>query len=38
MLRTRRSGVIILPHSNSSLVTIDNRFDTPTVEAEGLPP
>ena len=37
VLFTRRSGVI-LPHINGSLVTIDSRFDTPTVEAEGMPP
>ena len=29
---------IILQRINGSLVTIDCRFDTTTVEAEGVPP
>jgi hypothetical protein len=29
---------LILQRSNGSLVTIDSRFDTTTVEAEGMPP
>jgi len=37
VLFTRCTG-IILQRINGSLVTIDSRFDTTTVEAEGMPP
>ena len=37
VLLTRRMS-LILQRSGGSLVTIDSRFDTTTVEAEGMPP
>ena len=37
VLFTRRTCVI-LQRSNGSLVAINSRFDTTTVEAEGMPP
>ena len=37
VLLTRRMSVM-LQSNNGSLVTIDSRFDTTTVEAEGMPP
>ena len=37
VLLTRRTSVL-LHRSNSALVIIDSRFDTTTVEAEGMPP
>jgi len=37
VLFTLHTG-IILQRINGSLVTIDSRFDTTTVEAEGMPP
>jgi hypothetical protein len=37
VLFTRRIRVI-LQRNNGSLVTIESRFDTTTVEAEGMPP
>jgi hypothetical protein len=40
-LKARRgveSGSVMLQRSNGALVIIDSRFDTTTVEAEGMPP
>ncbi len=37
VLLTRRT-CFMLQRINGSLVTIDSRFDTTTVEAEGMPP
>ena len=37
VLLTRRTSVM-LQRSNGALVIIDSRFDTTTVEAEGMPP
>jgi hypothetical protein len=37
VLFTRRMRVMLL-RSNGSLITIESRFDTTTVEAEGMPP
>ena len=37
VLLTRRTSVM-LQRSTGALVIIDSRFDTTTVEAEGMPP